>query len=272
MKDTWERTAEQLAQVFREIKRQKPLIHMIPNTVSATLCADGLSALGARPLMAVDAREMQEITAQSDASVVNLGQLSQEKIESAEQVFRYAAEFGKPLVLDPVGCGASSFRLEAVQKFLALPWNGIIKGNRSELYSIQQNQLTKEGIDSIQRRELSVQIPKGRVYFVTGQTDYILWNGRKQELLRPCEVRERNPYNMVGSGCLAGAVTGACCSVVNRQDQQEGFLLAVAAASFGMAFALEQAARAGGYGTAKTALLDGLSYLADHDFQEWLVQ
>ena len=91
-----EQTAAQIAQVFRDIRERKPLVHMLPNTVSAALCADGLSALGARPLMAVDVRELREITEQSDASVVNLGQLNQEKTEAAGQLLRCAAEFGKP--------------------------------------------------------------------------------------------------------------------------------------------------------------------------------
>ena len=92
MKGIWEKTAEQISEVYQEIRRQKPLIHMIPNTVSAALCADGLSALGARPLMAVAAEEMAEITGQADISVVNLGQLNQEKLKAAEQVFTCAEE------------------------------------------------------------------------------------------------------------------------------------------------------------------------------------
>ena len=79
MKDVWDGTAKQIVQVFQKIKEQKPLIHMIPNAVSAALCADGLSALGARPLMAVAVEEMAEITQQADVSVVNLGQLTHEK-------------------------------------------------------------------------------------------------------------------------------------------------------------------------------------------------
>ncbi len=271
MKDVWDGTAKQIVQVFQKIKEQKPLIHMIPNAVSAALCADGLSALGARPLMAVAVEEMAEITQQADVSVVNLGQLTHEKSAAAEQVLRCTAEYRKPVVLDPVGCGASCFRLQTVQRLLELPWQGIVKGNRSELYSIQQNQLTREGIDSIVKRELSLQIPKGRVYYVTGQEDFILRNGREQALLRPCEIREKNRYNIVGSGCLAGAITGACCSTAAGQEQEEALQLGAAAASFAMAFVLEQAERARGYGSAKTALLDGLCLLAECEFEKWLL-
>lgn len=270
MKGIWEKTAEQISEVYQEIRRQKPLIHMIPNTVSAALCADGLSALGARPLMAVAAEEMAEITEQADISVVNLGQLNQEKLKAAEQVFTCAEEIGRPVVLDPVGCGASQFRLLAVQKLLAMNWKGIVKGNRSELYSIQQNQLTKEGIDTVAKRQLLSKVPAGRVYLATGQVDCLFWEDRNQELLRPYETRGKIRYNIVGTGCLSGAVAGACCSVVNSPKQEEGILLAAAASSFGMAFALEQAGKESGYGSAKAALLDGLCRLSENEFQEWL--
>lgn len=298
MKEEWQNTALQMAEMFREIKRQRPLIHMIPNGVSAALCADGLSALGARPLMAVEVVEMQEITEQSDASVVNLGQLNQEKYKAAERALRYGAAYGKPLVLDPVGCGASSFRLRAAQELLALPWYGLVKGNGSEIYSIQRNQLTREGIDCVTERALSRDIPEGRVYLVTGRSDRILRRGKEETIFRHGKTKERSRYNIVGTGCLAGAVAGACYSVesrlrlgqygrvdIGRQKQQgsaetggrqtaekvqEAAGFAAAAASLGMAFALEAASEETGYGSAKTALLDALGRLSNQEFQDWL--
>lgn len=283
----WEINPQQIAAVFTEIATRRPLIHMIPNTVSAALCADGLSALGARPLMAVAAQEMAEITAQADASVINLGQLDLHKIEAVRQVLIEIAKSAKPLVLDPVGCGASLFRLQAVQAFLSLPWRGLVKGNCSEIYSIQKNQLTREGIDAVQKRQMSVNISKGRVYLVTGEPDYILWENGRAKLYHDTE----NRYNIVGSGCLAGAVAGACSSIVCRQgiaylsglvgdlaedskeeNQEKAYILAALAASLGMAFALEQAAKASGYGMAKVSLLDGLSSLAGEEFCQWLEQ
>lgn len=287
IKQQWEITPRQIATVFTKIATCRPLIHMIPNTVSAALCADGLSALGARPLMAVATQEMAEISAQADASVINLGQLDQHKIEAARQVLINISKSGKPLVLDPVGCGASLFRLQAVQEFLALPWRGLVKGNRSEIYSIQQNQLTREGIDAVQKRQMSVNIPKGSVYLVTGEPDCILWKTGKAKLYHGTE----NRYNIVGSGCLAGAVAGACSSIVCQQEstdfsvepeirmkdiqeeeQVKAYVLSALAASLGMGYALEQAAQASGYGMAKASLLDGLSRLAGEEFYQWLEQ
>ncbi len=198
---------EQIAEIFVRIRARNYLVHMIPNTVSAALCADGLAALGARPLMAVATEEMPEIVSQADGCVINLGQLTKEKQKAAKLALMQGTETGRPLVLDPVGCGASQFRMQAVQELLELSWQGILKGNRSELYSIQQRKLTREGIDSLEERSLVRQIPPGRVYLVTGKTDEILWEGETIQIPHRAVSR----WNIVGAGCLAGAVTGACC-------------------------------------------------------------
>ncbi|MCI8482989.1 MAG: hypothetical protein HFH41_01455 [Lachnospiraceae bacterium] len=270
---------EQITEVFKKIRQQNGLIHMIPNTVSASLCAHGLAALGARPLMAVAPEEMAEILEQADACVINLGQLNQEKLSAANLALQWGKDLQKPIVLDPVGCGASTFRMQAAEKLLKLSWRGIIKGNQSELYSIQQKELTKEGIDSRKNRCLSDKIQPGRVYLATGREDCVLWEGQKLEMPH----RKKIVHNILGTGCLLGAVTGACYCAAAEKSEREGALpkeaeetgtdhmvLAAAAASRGMEYALEQAGKQSGYGGAVTALLDGLEELSEKKFLDWL--
>ncbi len=282
--------AEQIAEIFRRVRTRRYLIHMIPNTVSAALCADGLASLGARPLMAAAPEEMPEIVSQADGCVINLGQLTKEKQKAARLVLEQGARLGKPLALDPVGCGASQFRMQAAQELLDMPWQGILKGNRSELYSIQQGKLTREGIDSLQEHSLTNRIPPGRIYLATGKTDEILWESGSIQIPRKTASR----WNIVGTGCLTGAVTGACCcaaaelakessesshnteekSSQTPEDLPERSLsplkLAAISASLAMAFALEQAGKAEGYGTAKSALLNALGQLSEENFLKWL--
>lgn len=277
-------TPEQIAEIFQSIRRYQDLIHMIPNAVSAALCADGLAAIGTRPLMAVAPEEMEEIAEQANACVINLGQLNQDKILAAKLAIKYNNKLNKPLVIDPVGCGASSFRLQTLQELLSMSWCGILKGNRSEIYSIQYKQLTKEGVDSLENRQISEtmqlrEISSGvssyddsdvlkSVYFITGETDCILWEDKKLEI---SHKKMRN-INLVGSGCLAGAITGACYSAVYREKNYSlpKQVIAAVATSFGMAFALEQIERKKGYGTAKIALLDALGQLSEQVFLDWL--
>lgn len=299
MKLGWGIAPRQISGIFQEIKKSRPLIHMIPNSVSAALCADGLAAMGARPLMAVAVREMTEITKQADACVINLGQPYAGKLEAAGIVLQEAAKHKKPLVLDPVGCGASHYRLQSAQKLLSLPWRGIVKGNRSEIYSIQQGCVTEEGVDAVAEHELCGQISADRVYLVTGKADVVLWGDKNLQLSYGRErsrysiegnglQQKTNRYNIVGSGCLLGAVAGACYSIVSKmgcqiadspQEAQPGQrelpkpeVMAAVAASLGMAFSLEKAAQAPGYGTAKIYMLDALCRLAGEEFAHWLEQ
>ncbi len=270
-------TPEQIVEIFQNIRRYQDLIHMIPNTVSASLCADGLAAIGARPLMAVASEEMEEIAEQANACVINLGQLNQDKILAAKLAIKYNNKLNKPLVIDPVGCGASSFRLQALQELLSTPWQGILKGNYSEIYSIQYGQLTKEGVDSLKKRQIlkSAQLSHNiyldilqGTYFITGETDCILWEDKKLEI---SHKKMRN-INLVGSGCLTGAITGACYSAVSREKNYSlpKQVVAAIATSVGMAFALEYIEGKKGYGTAKIALLDTLGKLSEEVFLEWL--
>lgn len=251
---------EKIQEIFRRIRQKQPLIHMIPNTVSASLCADGLSALGARPLMAVAPQEMEEIVSQADGIVINLGQPAREKQEAARLALDRAGKEHKPVVLDPVGCGASAFRLEFVQELLQIPWKGMIKGNQSEVYSIQQNNLTREGIDARKERQLAKSRETDRIFLVSGETDCILWNGGIWKL----QKKKKRRRNIVGSGCLLGAVAGACYSVEADSVQ------AALAAALGMRYALEQADTAEGYGQAKSVLLDLLEQLGSSEFFHWM--
>lgn len=251
---------EEIQEIFRKIREKQPLIHMIPNTVSAALCADGLSALGARPLMAVAPEEMQEIVAQADGVVINLGQLNMEKIEAVSVALKAVVEEKKPVVLDPVGCGASKFRLHTIKEFLEIPWTGIVKGNQSEIYSIQQSVLTREGIDARQERNLSETVSKNRLFLVSGETDRILWKGKSEPLWK----KESRKYNIVGTGCLLGAVVGACYSVKANPQR------AAQAAAIGVMYALEQVDTAEGYGQAKVALLNALERLETQEFLDWM--
>lgn len=260
MQDSISIEPENIQEIFQKIKEKQPLIHMIPNAVSASLCADGLSALGARPLMAVAPQEMEEIVSQAEGIVVNLGQLTVEKREAAYIALKTAVREEKPVVLDPVGCGASAFRLYTVQELLEIPWKGILKGNQSEVYSIQQKTLTKEGIDSRKDREVSAMTTQGRILLVSGASDQILWKGGNKKLWK----KKPRKYNIVGTGCLLGALAGACHSVTDTPEK------AAQAAAIGMMYALEQADKAVGYGQAKMTLLDTLEQLEESSFLEWM--
>lgn len=241
--------SKRIAEIPGRIAKERPLVHMIPNSVTVALCADGLSALGARPLMAQAPQEMEEIVSHADAVVVNMGQPGLEKLEAARIALCAAGEQGIPLVFDPVGAGASAFRQQEYGRLLQMKWKGIIKGNRSETAALQSGLLSHQGIDSIGEFDLRMEAGEGRVWAVSGPEDLVFDETRRLVLPH----RAGRKMMLTGSGCLTGAVMGACYAV------EPDPVTAALAAFLIMACAGERAAGQRGYGSQKLALLDALT-------------
>ena len=143
-----------IAEIMEKLERvraRRPLLHMIPNTVTAAFCADAIAAVGGRPLMAQAPEEMEEITGHADGLVVNLGQPSREKYTACRSALETAARIGLPVVLDPVGAGASEYRRGRTAALAGLPWSGVIKGNGAELHGVLTGGLSHSGVDSVGR-------------------------------------------------------------------------------------------------------------------------
>lgn len=248
-----------IADVPDQIRQKRPLVHMIPNSVTVALCTDGLAALGARPLMAQAPEEMDEIPAYADALVVNMGQPTKEKLLAAERALTAAEKSGTPIVWDPVGAGASCFRRETFSGLLSLEWKGIIKGNQSEIHTLQSGTISHQGIDSIGAFELRTRASDGRVWAVSGSEDLVFKEDRCYFL-----KHEGRRLMLTGSGCLTGAVMGACYAVEKEPDT------AALAAFFLMAYAGERAAQQKGYGSQKCTLLDALTAIHTDEFAEYV--
>ncbi len=258
-------TAEKITDLFSRVRRTRPLVHMLPNSVSASWCADALAAIGARPLMAVCPQEMEEIVSYADALVVNMGQPTQEKQEAARLALGTAGGRLCPVVLDPVGAGASSYRRKNLEELLRIPWQGVIKGNEAEIHTLFTGELTHEGIDSVQRhrglwREKEACFDQ-RLYVVTGQEDRIFC--RETGFLWKLAHKGQPAFPMVGTGCMTGAVLGALCAAARELllPERERYVLAAKGALLALGMVQEQAAKARGYGAYRQLLLDGLSAL-----------
>lgn len=253
-------TRETLCQIPERIREKKPLVHMIPNAVTAALCTDGLSALGARPLMAKAPQEMEEIVSYADAVVVNMGQLDSEKQEAAAIALDAAAQRGVPVVWDPVGAGASRYRKGACLELLQKKWMGIVKGNRSEIATLQSKLLPHHGIDSIGEVVVEYQTDDERVWAVSGAEDIVFDAQQKWAFSH----KKSKKLRLTGTGCLTGAVMGACYAVEKNP-------LAAAMAAFAMmAYAGEKAGRYDGYGSQKMAVLDALTEIRAENLRNFI--
>ena len=102
--------SENLTPVLRAIRDRAPLIHAITNPISITQCANAVLALGARPIMAEHPREVEEITATAAALLLNLGNITDVRMEAMERAAEAAGKNGVPVVLDAVGVACSRMR------------------------------------------------------------------------------------------------------------------------------------------------------------------
>ena len=132
---------------LENIRKTSPLIHNITNYVTANDCANILLACGASPTMADDASEVEEITAISNALNINIGTLNA-MVEGMFLAGKKANALGRPVVLDPVGAGASRLRTETACRLIDEIRFTVIRGNISEIKTLASGSGTTKGVDA----------------------------------------------------------------------------------------------------------------------------
>ena len=123
-------------QILENVRRKCPRIHNITNYVTANDCANMLLACGGSPVMADEWEEAVEITAICDGLNINTGTLSQRTIPTMFATGKRANQLGHPVVLDPVGVGASTLRTDTVFRLLKEVRFTAIRGNISEIKTL----------------------------------------------------------------------------------------------------------------------------------------
>jgi len=203
--------AEQAARNLRAVRERKPLVHNITNFVVMNYTANALLAMGASPVMAHAINEVEEMVSHAGALVLNIGTLTEEWVAAMIAAGRKAAEKKIPIVLDPVGAGATRLRTESARKILSQIHIRVLRGNASEILSLQdENSRTKgvdavHGVDEAARTAGILAAELGSTLAITGPVDLIT-DGRYV-------VRVANGHplmaSVTGSGCTATAVIGA---------------------------------------------------------------
>ena len=137
-----------LQRCFEALRPARPMVHCITNSVTINDCANVLLAAGARPIMADAPEESAEITAACQALVLNLGMLSPRKLEAMVKSGHQANRMGIPVVLDPVGAGASALRTRAVHTLLEEVRFAAVRGNGSEIRVLAAGGENHGGVDA----------------------------------------------------------------------------------------------------------------------------
>jgi len=245
------------------VRARRPLVHNITNYVVMNSTANALLALGASPIMAHALEEVEELVALSGALVINIGTLSTPWIEAMFKAGLAARTRHVPVVLDPVGAGASRLRTETARNLLSQVRPAILRGNASEIMALGGVATSgARGVDAqhtvLQARQESLRLARafGMTVAVTGAEDYVT-DGRR-------EARISNGHALMGrvtgTGCTVTALTGAFAAVADDAFQAAISALVV----FGLVgeWAAKQATHPGSYGI---ALIDGLDALTPDD-------
>lgn len=228
-----ENLAEQAARNLRAVRERKPLVHNITNFVVMNVTANALLAMGASPVMAHAINEVEEMVSHAGALVLNIGTLTEEWVAAMIAAGRKATEKKIPIVLDPVGAGATRLRTESARKILSQTRVSVLRGNASEILSLQdENSRTKgvdavHGVDEAARTAGILAAELGSTLAITGPVDLIT-DGR-----RVVRVANGHPLmaNVTGTGCTATAAVGAFLAV----DPDPFSAAATALAFFGLA-------------------------------------
>lgn len=209
-----------------QIRAASPLIHCITNYVTVNDVANVLLAIGARPVMADDPAEVEEITALSAGLCLNIGTLNARTIPSMIAAGKRARDLGHPVVLDPVGAGASSLRTATALRILEEVRPTCIRGNISEIRTLAVRSGTTQGVDAnaadaVTEENLTAvadhlrafAVRTGAIIAVTGAIDLVT-DGRDC-----CAVRNGHPAmgRVTGTGCQLSALLAAALSSVSGE-------------------------------------------------------
>lgn len=247
------------------VREKSPLIHNITNYVVMNNTANGLLAIGASPVMAHSIDEVAEMASIASALVINIGTLNAEWVESMIIAGKTALEKGIPLIFDPVGAGATSYRSKVCKQIIDECKPSIIRGNASEIMALCNTTAKTKGVDSIDTSDSAIDSAKAlakdtnTIVIVSGQTDYIT-NGTDVRT-----VNNGNPLmaKVTGMGCTATAIVAAFAAVNTNAFEAAVHGMAV------MGIAGEIAARkASGNGSMQVLFLDELYNLNGKTIEE----
>lgn len=250
------------SQRLSELRQQAPLIHHLTNLVTINDVANVTLAIGARPVMAMDPEEAPEMAGLAGAVVLNLGTPSRDLVRAATLA---AGAARGPVILDPVGAGATPFRTQLILEVAQTVHPAIIRANPGEVAGLLGENGAVSGVDSQREvseltasaRELAQNL--GAVVAMTGPEDYVTdgersyWIANGDPLLK----------SITGTGCMATACVGAFAALAI--DPLEAAIVGLAA--FGLA-AEWAAGVASGPGSFKVALLDSVAALTPAVFDQ----
>lgn len=255
-----------LKKCFENVRNNCPLIHNITNYVTVNDCANMVLACGASPIMSDDKDEVAEITTICGGLNINIGTLNNRTIASMLIAGKKANELNHPVVLDPVGAGASKLRTETAQQLLEEVKFSVIRGNISEIKTLASGSGTTKGVDADVADKVTegnldsaVAFAKafaektGAVIAITGAIDIVADSSKAY-----C-IRNGHPMmsSITGTGCQLSAMTAAFITA-NPEHPLEAAAAAVCAMGYAGEIAHSRLTEMDGNSTYRNYIIDAI--------------
>lgn len=258
--------ANELATALENVRTSTPLVHCITNYVTVNDCANALLACGGSPIMSDEPEDVVDITTICGGLVLNIGTLNKQTIAGMRAAGKRASELGHPIVLDPVGAGASALRTATASEILDTMDVAVVRGNMSEIKAVAGASAATRGVDvnpddvvTDENLAASAAFAKelakktGAIIAITGAIDVVANDERA------FAIRNGNAImgKITGAGCMLSCLVGAY-SVANKENMLDGVVAAIAGEGLCGQIAAERMTEADGNGSFRTYLLDAM--------------
>jgi len=255
---------QKYAQILDLVRERNPLVHQITNYVTVNDCANMTICFGASPVMSHAPEDVVDMIKIASALVLNIGTLDEKQIEGMLAAANGAKKYGIPIVLDPVGAGATPYRTQTAERFMNEFPISVVKGNAGEIGTLAGVSATVRGVDSGnisgEPKEIARSFAKeyGCTVVMSGAEDIVSDGKRLAGIVNGVPMMGK----ISGTGCMASAVCGACIAV---SDPVDGCITAMTA----LGIAGEEAAKtAKGPGSFKPTFFDAVASLTNEQFMK----
>ena len=258
--------ANELATALENVRTSTPLVHCITNYVTVNDCANALLACGGSPIMSDELEDVVDITTICGGLVLNIGTLNKQTVAGMRAAGKRASELGHPIVLDPVGAGASALRTATASEILDTMDVAVIRGNMSEIKAVAGASAATRGVDvnpddvvTDENLAASAAFAKelakktGAIIAITGAIDIVADDERAFAIRNGSAIMGK----ITGAGCMLSCLVGAY-SVANKENMLEGVVAAIAGEGLCGQIAAERMTEADGNGSFRTYLLDAM--------------
>lgn len=261
---------KEIEELLCKLREKNPLVHHITNYVTVNDCANITLAIGASPVMADDINEVYDMVSIASALVLNLGTLNSRTVDSMIIAGKRANELNIPVVLDPVGAGATAYRTQTAKRILDEIKISVIRGNLSEIKTLYGIKTQTKGVDSLENiassedelinvKEIAKDFANriGSVIAITGVVD-IITDGK---ILYSVENGHKMMSRVTGTGCMCTSLIGSYLGT--GEDKLIAALAGVVSMGIAGEVAYERLSEEEGSGSLKVNIIDAIYNLSE---------